>query len=152
MSYYDSTNSALKFARQSAGGVVDRRTTVIAQGVQGLYTSLFYDAGNRPNIFFFKKTNVTAYRAARSGGTWKFTYLGTGGREAQTARKTERRDRGDEPRRRRVARGGAAGVSGSARGAKSRMVIAATPVALGERGGGDDFRVVRGPPRAAGGF
>ena len=52
-----------------------------------MYTSMFYDGGNRPNIVFFKKTNVTAYRAYRNGGTWKFTYLGTGGREAQASRK-----------------------------------------------------------------
>jgi hypothetical protein len=86
ISYYDSSNSALKFARQGGNGAWDA-TTVISQGTQGLYTSLTYDAGNRPNIFFFKKTNVTAYRAYRSGGTWKFNYLGTGGREIQTARK-----------------------------------------------------------------
>jgi hypothetical protein len=87
MSYYDSFNSALKFARQSAG--VWTATTVVSQGVQGLYTSLFYDVGNRPNIFFFKKTNVTAYRVKKSGGAWNATYLGTGGREIQTARKSD---------------------------------------------------------------
>ena len=52
-----------------------------------MYTSLVYDAYTRPSIFFFKKTNDTAYRALRNGGQWKFTYLGTGGREAQAARK-----------------------------------------------------------------
>jgi hypothetical protein len=89
ISYYDSSNSALKFARQSGNlsGAWSAQT-VISQGAQGMYTSLFYDGGQRPNIFFFKKTNVTAYRAVRNGGTWKFTYLGTGGREAQTSRKS----------------------------------------------------------------
>jgi hypothetical protein len=84
MSYYDSTNSALKFARQGPGGVWTA-ITVISQGVQGLYTSLLYDLGSRPNIFFFKKTNVTAYRTVKKAGVWQFTYLGTGGREAQSA-------------------------------------------------------------------
>jgi hypothetical protein len=86
ISYYDSSNSALKFARQNPDGVW-ANSTVISVGAQGLYTSLFYDAGQRPNIVFFKKTNVTAYRAVKKSGAWQFTYLGTGGREAQTARK-----------------------------------------------------------------
>ena len=46
------------------------RPTVVSTGAVGLYTSLFYDAGNRPNIFYFKKTNNTAYRAKRTGSTW----------------------------------------------------------------------------------
>jgi hypothetical protein len=88
ISYYDSYTTALKFARQIDNEESGWFTqTVIEQGAQGMYTSLFYDAGNRPNVFFFKKTNDTAYRALRNGGTWKFTYLGTGGREAQTSRK-----------------------------------------------------------------
>jgi hypothetical protein len=88
MSYYDSTNSALKFARQNNDGSW-AASTVISQGVQGLYTSIVYDLGSRPNIFFFKKTNVTAYRAVKKSGAWAFTYLGTGGREIQTAKKAD---------------------------------------------------------------
>ena len=88
ISYYDSYTTALKFARQTGGeSSAWFNQTVIEQGAQGMYTSLFYDAANRPNVFFFKKTNDTAYRALRNGGTWKFTYLGTGGREAQTSRR-----------------------------------------------------------------
>lgn len=87
MSYYDSSNSALKFARRNNDATWGA-STVIATGVQGLYTSLLYDAGDRPNIFFFKKTNVTSYRAVKKSGAWQFTYLGTGGREAQAARKS----------------------------------------------------------------
>jgi hypothetical protein len=88
ISYYDSFTTALKFARQTDNESSAWFTqTVIEQGAQGMYTSMFYDAGNRPNIVFFKKTNDTAYRALRNGSTWKFTYLGTGGREAQTSRK-----------------------------------------------------------------
>jgi hypothetical protein len=86
MTYYDSSNSALKFSRQNPNGSW-ANSSVISAGVQGLYTSLFYDVGNRPNIFFFKKTNVTAYRAVKKSGAWAFTFLGTGGREAQVARK-----------------------------------------------------------------
>jgi hypothetical protein len=88
MSYYDSSNSALKYARLSTG-TTWINTTVISTGVQGLYTSLFYDVGNRPNIFFFKKTNNTYYRAVKKSGAWAFTYLGTGGREAQIAKKSD---------------------------------------------------------------
>jgi len=85
VSYYDSSNSALKFARRDASGewFTD---TVISTGVQGLYTSLFYDALDRPNIFFFKKSTLTAYRAIQKRGSWTFTNLGPGGRELQTAR------------------------------------------------------------------
>ncbi len=85
MSYYDSSNSALKFARFN-GSTWDN-TFVVTAGVQGLYTSLFYDAGNKANIFYFKKTNTTAYRARGKFASWAFTYLGTGGREIQTARR-----------------------------------------------------------------
>jgi hypothetical protein len=89
MSYYDSYTTALKFARQTDNESSAWFTqTVIEQGAQGMYTSLFYDDADRPNVFFFKKTNDTAYRALRNGGTWKFNYLGTGGREAQTSRKS----------------------------------------------------------------
>ena len=84
MSYYDSTNSALKFARQGVGGAWTT-STVISSGAQGLYTSLVYDSVQRPNIFFFKKTNQTPYRAVLKSGAWAFSYLGTGGREIQTA-------------------------------------------------------------------
>jgi hypothetical protein len=87
MSYYDSTNSALKFARWD-GSSWDA-TFVATQGVQGLYTSLVYDIGDRPSIFYFKKTNTTAYRAVKKGGSWDLTYLGTGGREVQAAKKSD---------------------------------------------------------------
>jgi hypothetical protein len=85
ISYYDSSNSALKFARQNAAGVWTK-DTVISSGAQGLYTSLFYDVGDRASIFFFKKTNNTAYRATKKASGWTFTYLGTGGREIQTSK------------------------------------------------------------------
>ena len=42
----------------------------------------------RDDLAVWQKTNVTAYRAYKSGGTWKFTYLGTGGREIQTTKKS----------------------------------------------------------------
>ena len=87
MSYYDSTNSALKYARYAGGGSW-ASSTVISTGVQGLYTTLFYDSSNRPNIFYFKKTNNTAYRAKKAG-SWSFTYLGSGGREMQVAREAD---------------------------------------------------------------
>jgi len=61
----------------------------IETGAVGLYTSLFYDAGNRPNIFYFRKTNQSAYRAIKKAAGWTFTFLGTGGREIQVARKPD---------------------------------------------------------------
>lgn len=87
ISYYDSYTTALKFARQNGDqSSAWTAQTLVEQGAQGMYTSMFYDGGMRPNIFFFKKSNNTAYRALRNGSTWKFTYVGTGGREAQAAR------------------------------------------------------------------
>jgi hypothetical protein len=98
LSYYDSTSSALKFARwtgAAAGKGANKSavwdtTFVATAGVQGLYSSLYYDRKNQPNILFFKKTNTTAYRAAGAGGAggstnWTLDYLGTGGREIQSA-------------------------------------------------------------------
>jgi hypothetical protein len=74
----------LKFARQNDDGTW-ATDTVIESGAQGLYTSLFYDLGDRANIFFFKKSTTTAYRAIKKRGAWAFSYLGTGGREIQTS-------------------------------------------------------------------
>ncbi|HYO09225.1 MAG TPA: alginate lyase family protein [Tepidisphaeraceae bacterium] len=87
ISYYDSSNSALKFARLSAGGGTRWSTSTVAStGAQGLYTSHFYDAAGRANILFFKKTNITAHRAVLGDAGWTLTPMGTGGREIQTAR------------------------------------------------------------------
>ena len=75
-------------SKQPPGGGWDD-STVISTGAVGLYTSLFYDAGNRANIVYFRKTNNAAYRATARRGSWTFSYLGTGGREIQTARKPD---------------------------------------------------------------
>jgi hypothetical protein len=87
MTYYDSSNSALKFARYN--GTAWDNITVVSTGAVGLYTSLFYDAGNRPNIFYFRKTNNAAYRAVKKSGAWNLSFLGTGGREMQVSRKPD---------------------------------------------------------------
>ena len=69
MSYYDSYTTALKFARQNgdeASGWSRRPSSSRAR--RACTRASFYDACNRPNIFFFKKTNDTAYRAAQRRG------------------------------------------------------------------------------------
>jgi hypothetical protein len=83
MSYYDSADTSVKFATQSGGAWT--ATTVYDVGQVGLYTQLWYDAGNRPNILYFKKTNNTIYRATYKSGAWKQIYLTTGGREDKIA-------------------------------------------------------------------
>ncbi len=83
MSYYDSGNTAVKFARQNGG--VWSTQTVYDVGQVGLYTQMFYDVGGRANIIYFKKTNNTIYRATLKSGAWKQTYLTTGGREDKIA-------------------------------------------------------------------
>ena len=86
MSYYDSSNSALKFARWS--GASWSNEIVATQGVQGLYTSLYYDSGNKANILFFKKSTLTAYRA-RKTTAWAMSNLGSGGREIQSSKRRD---------------------------------------------------------------
>ncbi|MGB7158099.1 MAG: alginate lyase family protein [Tepidisphaeraceae bacterium] len=84
VSYYDSGNSALKFA--SFNGSTWQSETVIAAGKVGLYTSLVYDVQNRPNIFFFSKTVNKGYRGTLTSSGWVYSLLGVGGRETSVAR------------------------------------------------------------------
>ncbi|HYO10990.1 MAG TPA: alginate lyase family protein [Tepidisphaeraceae bacterium] len=83
MSYYDSGNTAVKFARQEGASWASQ--VVFATGQVGLYTQLYYDSGNRPNVFYFRKNSTTYYRAKLQSGAWKQTYVTTGGREDQIA-------------------------------------------------------------------
>jgi hypothetical protein len=86
ISYYDSSTTSLKFARFD--GSAWSNEIVATQGVQGLYTSLYYDTNNQANILFFKKSTVRAYRVRGSFGSWTTSSLGTGGREIQSAKRS----------------------------------------------------------------
>lgn len=78
-SYYDAKNADLKFARLN--GSTWTKTTIAAKRSQGLYTNLFFDAGNNGNpvIYYFNKTNNTLMDARSDGTNWDFELLATGG-------------------------------------------------------------------------
>ena len=59
---------------------------MVAAGKVGLYTNLVYDAGNRPNLFFFNKSVNKGYRGILAKGKWTFVLLGDGGREMRVAK------------------------------------------------------------------
>lgn len=82
--YYDATNTALKFAYKT-GGIEQStwsNTTVADKKVQGLYTQLAFD-GAKPRIFYFDRTNNQGVLASSTGigKAWAFGSLGIGGRE-----------------------------------------------------------------------
>jgi hypothetical protein len=78
-SYYDAQNADLKFARLN--GTTWSKTTVAAKRSQGLYTNLFFDAGNNGNpvIYYFNKTNNELMDARSDGTNWQYELLATGG-------------------------------------------------------------------------
>jgi hypothetical protein len=82
ISYYDSHNTALRYTVSTDGGHGWKNSIVASSNVQGLYTSLFMDSENRPNIFYYDLTDNRPMRAVLSSGKWKQSSLGvTGGRE-----------------------------------------------------------------------
>jgi hypothetical protein len=89
VSYYDSLNSALKFARSSGDtftGIRFAASFVATEGLVGYYSNLYYDAVGKANILYFDRTNNRAMRARNSSGsTWTITTLGAGGRELHSA-------------------------------------------------------------------
>lgn len=78
-SYYDAKNADLKFARLN--GTTWSKTTVASKRSQGLYTNLFFDAGNNGNpvIYYFNKTNNELMDARSDGTNWQYELLATGG-------------------------------------------------------------------------
>jgi hypothetical protein len=78
-SYYDAKNADLKFARLN--GKSWSTTTVAAKRTQGLYTNLFFDAGDNghPVIYYFNKTKNTLMDARSDGKNWNYELLATGG-------------------------------------------------------------------------
>lgn len=86
MSYYDASESGLRFAKSTDGGAAWSTQYVATKSVQGLYTSLFFDAAGKANIFFFDRTNNEAKRAVLTGTDWALTDLRAGGREMHVSR------------------------------------------------------------------
>lgn len=88
ISYYDSSNTALKLSRSSGptGSLSFNPSFVVSAGAVGAYSNLFFDASNRANIFYFDRTNTLARRALQNGSGWSLSTLASGGREIHVAR------------------------------------------------------------------
>jgi hypothetical protein len=78
-SYYDARNSDLKFARFN--GSVWSKTAIASKRSQGLYSNLFFDAGDggNPVIYYFNKTNNALLSARSNGSVWDYEALAAGG-------------------------------------------------------------------------
>jgi hypothetical protein len=83
MSYYDASQSALRFAKSTDGGATWSTQYVdgATKGIQGLYTQLIFDSLGQAQIFFFDRTNNEARRAILNSKGWTVTDLRAGGRE-----------------------------------------------------------------------
>jgi hypothetical protein len=81
MSYYDSQDTALRFARCTSAWDTWSVQVVASSGSQGQYTNLFFDSQNRPTIFFYDRSHAKAKRALLSGGSWSLSNLAPGGQE-----------------------------------------------------------------------
>jgi hypothetical protein len=89
VSYYDSANTALKFASSSGdtfNGINFTAGFVTKPNAVGYYSNLYYEAAGNANIFYFDRTNGLAKRARRVGANWTITTLAPGGRELHVAR------------------------------------------------------------------
>lgn len=88
-SYYDAGETALRYSYFNGTSWVPQ--IVAASKIQGLYTNLLF-TGNpgsqKPNIFYYDRSNNLAKRAVGSsvGGGWTYSNLATGGRAMQVAR------------------------------------------------------------------
>lgn len=81
MSYYDSGNTALKYARGGNPGSTWGARFIASPGVQGLYSNLIFENGAKANIFYFDRTLNEAVRMVQSNGVWTRFDLRAGGRE-----------------------------------------------------------------------
>ena len=88
MSYYDASESALRFAKSSDGGATWSADYVpgATKNIQGLYTQLIFDSLGQAQIFFFDRTNNEARRAILNNKGWTVTDLRAGGREIHVSR------------------------------------------------------------------
>lgn len=88
VSYYDAEVTALRYAYHD-GNETWASQAIVSQGNQGMYTSLFYEAGVRAHIFYFDRTTLLAKRVTKIGRNWVGTNLVSGGREISVATKAD---------------------------------------------------------------
>ena len=69
ISYYDSTNSALKYTTNTSGSW--NTTTVDNSGYVGAYTSIDVDSNNKAYISYFDDSNDDLVYATNSSGLWQ---------------------------------------------------------------------------------
>jgi len=85
LSYYDAQDTALRFARCTSAWDGWSVSVVASSGSQGQYSNLYFDSGNRANIFFYNRTKVKAQRAVLNGSSWTINSPSTGGQEIRLA-------------------------------------------------------------------
>ncbi|MGH7177299.1 MAG: hypothetical protein ACREJC_07965, partial [Tepidisphaeraceae bacterium] len=94
VAFYDSLNSALKYATGNndtlngniAGGIGFTSKFVASKDLVGYYSNLFFDTTGKATIFYWDRTHNKAMRARLVSGAWSFTTLADGGRQIHVAR------------------------------------------------------------------
>jgi uncharacterized repeat protein (TIGR01451 family) len=77
VSYYDETNTALKYAYQDVAGW--HTATIDSAGIVGLYTSLALDGADRPHISYYDMTTEQVkYAYQDAGGMWHIEIVNPG--------------------------------------------------------------------------
>ena len=77
VSYYDAYPADLRYARYD--GTAWKYTTIASKGPTGLYTSVFIDSANRPNVLYYDRRLNSVYRAIDLGTGFGVTRLNSGG-------------------------------------------------------------------------
>ncbi|MCP4229652.1 MAG: T9SS type A sorting domain-containing protein [bacterium] len=78
ISYYDASNSNLKYAYRTEDNAWIR-TTVDSEGIVGEFTSIAVDSGDNPHISYFDASNGNLKYARWMGSTWDITPVDTVG-------------------------------------------------------------------------
>ncbi|MEO0123476.1 MAG: hypothetical protein ABIL69_05665, partial [candidate division WOR-3 bacterium] len=68
ISYYDSTNGDLKYAKKTGSSWT--METIDTTGTVGLYTSIALDANGNPHISYYDYTNRDLKYAKKTGASW----------------------------------------------------------------------------------